>query len=214
MHPCIQRRLFAQLGLFLTFDCFRRALCDDLASNSSLGTALNFARTHKNTSQERALSYQDLRCATLAFRFIIFVLMRERAAIRPDIGNRHLTTLLEGVSRASDSLWHDSVFKFDCNTLSFWLFLCNSFAERFPLNQRNFPTVFSFTHPLMWPVCRLVPQTCHHPALSQPSAIYLHHTTLHCHPVPQAPSYPVESPRRTVVCAPFTRIIIHLLPGS
>jgi hypothetical protein len=42
----------------------------------------------------------------------LFALTRHLSAIRPDIGNNHLTALLEGVSRASDTLWHDSVFKF------------------------------------------------------------------------------------------------------
>ncbi len=68
---------FACLFVLLAdIDATHRALCDDLASNGSLGTALTFGKAKTAASQERTISYQNLRCAIFIRSDVSFTLKR------------------------------------------------------------------------------------------------------------------------------------------
>ena len=67
-------------------------------------------------TEQFLMKIYEVRFSHVAFIFIsvvlsFWLLSHDFAVIRPDIGHDHLTTLLEGASRASDALWQDCVFR-------------------------------------------------------------------------------------------------------
>jgi hypothetical protein len=66
----------ARVRVVSDIDAAHRALCDDLASNGSLGTALTFGKAKCKPSQERTISYQNLRCAIVFHADVSFHLKR------------------------------------------------------------------------------------------------------------------------------------------
>jgi hypothetical protein len=66
----------ARVRVLSDIDAAHRALCDDLASNGSLGTALTFGKAKTKPSQERTISYQNLRCAIVFHADVSFHLKR------------------------------------------------------------------------------------------------------------------------------------------